>query len=122
MRRMCVLAVVLAFVALLFAAALPAEAYHWHYVHPLWGLGAWPHFVGPLYPPVVYVPPPVVIQPPQPQQPQVYIQRPPEQPPQQFVWYWCQNPQGFWPHVQKCDNDAWMKVLPSTAPPSQTPR
>lgn len=101
-------------------AATPAMAYHWHYYHPLWGLGYWPHFAGPFYPPAAYVSPPVVIQ----QQPQTYIQRPPEQaqPPQQIVWHWCRKPEGFWPHVQKCENDAWMQVLPQTAPPSTAPR
>lgn len=114
-----------AFVLILFAAALllvaapPAEAYHWHYFHPVWGLGLWPHLVGPLYPPVIYVPPPVVVIQPQPQQPPAYTQRPPEQPPQQIVWYWCTEPQGFFPHVRECKGNAWLKVLPETAPPQQ---
>ena len=114
MKRFAV-ALVLA-VALLAAAVLPAEAYHWHYYHPAWGWGWWPHYAGPFYPPGAYVLPPVIIQ----QQPQTYVQRPAEQAqqPQQIVWYWCRDPQGFWPHIQKCKDDAWMQVLAQTAPPS----
>ena len=61
------IAVVLIGLMALTVLALPAEAYHWHYYHPLWGLGWWPQ--------------------PSPQ-PQVYIQRLPEQPAHQIVWYW----------------------------------
>ncbi len=116
------LAVVLVCLVVLAASALPAQAYHWHYYHPLWGLGLWPHLAGPFYPPVAYVTtPPVVIQPPQLQQPQVYIQRQPEPPPQPIVWYWCSDPQGqgFHPYIRECKGNAWMKVVPETAPPQQ---
>lgn len=114
MKRRWLLAFCIALLVVL--AATPAMAYHWHYYHPLWGLGYWPHFAGPFYPPATYVtPPPIVIQ----QQPQTYIQRPPEQAqPPQVVWHWCRKPEGFWPHVQKCEHDAWMQVLPQTAPPT----
>jgi len=110
-------------------AATPVAAYHYRYFHPVWGWGwhqHYPYYVAPYYPPAVYVPPPVVI--PQPAQPlvQPFVQRPTEQaqsPQQQQVfWYWCNNPQGFWPHIQKCENDAWMQVLPQTAPPTAAPR
>lgn len=103
-------------VVVLGAGAAPAYAYHWYYYHPLWGWGWWPHYAGPLYPPPVYVSPPVVVQ-----QPQTYVQRPADQA-QPTVWYWCRDPEGFWPHVQKCKDDAWLPVLPQTAPPSATPK
>ena len=122
MKRMRV--IVFLTVVLLLVAAAPAAAYHWHYYHPVWGLGYWPHYpyyAGPFYPPLAYPPgvavaPPFIIQ----QQPQTYVQRPAEQaqPPQQILWYWCNKPQGFWPHIQQCEGNSWMQVLPQTAPPS----
>jgi hypothetical protein len=113
------LAVTLALAGGLLAAnAAPAHAYHWYYYHPVWGWGWWPHYVGPFYPPPVYVAPPLGVS----QPPQTYVQRPADQTPQNppTVWYWCKDPEGFWPHVQKCRDDAWLQVLPQTAPPSAT--
>jgi hypothetical protein len=43
----------------------------------------------------------------------VYVQ--PEQP-QQNYWYYCQEPQGYYPYVKQCPG-GWMKVLPQPAPP-----
>ncbi len=65
---------------------------------PLWG----PAYVRP----PVYVAPPVYIE----QQPPVYIQRPPA------LWYYCQNPAGYYPYVQSC-SQAWIPVDPATVPP-----
>ena len=113
MKKLTVILVVLAIIA---ASALPAQAYHWRYRHPVWGWGWWSHAEGPLYPPTVYVPPPVVVITPQPQ-PQIYIQQQPEQTPPQFVWYWCIDPQGFYPYIPQCKS-AWMKVIPEMTPPT----
>jgi len=50
-----------------------------------------------------------------------------EQQPQQYAesgeqqsdyWYYCQNPQGYYPYVQSCPG-GWMKVVPQTTPPQQ---
>ena len=50
-----------------------------------------------------------------------------EQQPQQYAdsgeqqadyWYYCQDPQGYYPYVQSCPG-GWMKVVPQTAPPQQ---
>jgi hypothetical protein len=50
-----------------------------------------------------------------------------EQQPQQYTdsgeqqsdyWYYCQNPQGYYPYVQSCPG-GWMKVVPQTTPPQQ---
>lgn len=109
------LAIVLAALAILAASALPAQAYHWRYHHPLWGWGWWSHEPGPFYPPaVVHVPPQIIVVP---QQPQTYVQRQQEQSPPQFVWYWCTDPQGFYPYIQQCKS-AWMKVIPEMTPPT----
>lgn len=56
------------------------------------------------YPYPYYAGPPVVIQ----QQPPVYLQR--EQPESNY-WYYCQNPQGYYPYVNSCPG-GWMKVVP----------
>lgn len=53
-----------------------------------------------------YAYPPVVVQPP----PQVYVQPPPPQP----MWYYCENPQGYYPYVPQCPG-GWRQV-PATPP------
>jgi hypothetical protein len=73
----------------------------------------WPGFywggsivVGPPYYPYgYYANPPVVVQP-----PAVTVQ------PEQNYWYYCQEPQGYYPYVKECPG-GWMKVLPQPAPP-----
>jgi hypothetical protein len=79
------------------------------------GPGFWgPWWYGPAYP---YYPypyygaPPAVVQ----QEPQVYIQQPDAQTQQPNYWYYCQNPQGYYPHVQQCPG-GWMTVVPPTTP------
>jgi hypothetical protein len=61
------------------------------------------------YPYPYYAGPPVVIQ----QQPPVYSQK--EQPEPNY-WYYCQNPQGYYPYIKSCPG-GWMKVVPE--PPQQ---
>jgi hypothetical protein len=72
---------------------------------PWWGPGYW----GPYYPYPYYAPPaPVVVQ----QAPPVMVQPSPEP----SYWYYCQNPQGYYPYVQACPH-GWMKVVPPSGPP-----
>ena len=59
--------------------------------------GPGPYYYGP---PVVYAPPPVVYAP----QPQVTYINPPRQ-----SYYYCDNPQGYYPNVQSCST-AWREV------------
>jgi hypothetical protein len=47
--------------------------------------------------------PPVVVPPPAPLQPPAY-------------WYYCQDPQGYYPYTRECPG-GWMTVAPPTAPP-----
>lgn len=87
------------------------------------GPGYWgPWWYGPGYPyypyPYPYYPYPYyggtapVIQ-----QGQGYIQQPAPQAQQSPYWYYCQNPQGYYPYVQQCPG-GWMTVVPpTTAPP-----
>jgi len=75
------------------------------------------HFYWPAYPPVAY--PPVVVVPPD---PPVYIQQQPVQPappppPESTVtnyWYYCENPAGYYPEVERCSGE-WIKVPPRPA-------
>jgi hypothetical protein len=72
----------------------------------------WPYYDWPAYPPVV-VPPAVVVTPPA---PTVYVERPPEPqaPPAAGYWYWCAEPQGWYPDVRECPN-GWQQVAPRAA-------
>ena len=60
--------------------------------------GPGPYYYGP---PVVYAPPPVIYAPPAP--PVSYI-APPNQ-----SYYYCDNPQGYYPSVQSCST-SWREV------------
>jgi hypothetical protein len=85
----------------------------WHgsiWIGPGWGeWGPW--WWGPPYYPYYYPyypETPAVIQ----QQPPVYVQ-----PEEEYYWYFCQNPQGYYPYVKKCPG-GWLKVIPP-APPDE---
>jgi len=117
--------------ALLLVSAMPgqvfAAGYGWHgggwrggvWIGPGlgWGLGWWgwgyPYYYNPYYygynP--YYAAPPVGGQ----QQPQQYIE-PAPQAEEQSYWYFCGNPQGYYPYVKKCPS-GWMKVVPPSTPP-----
>ena len=71
-----------------------------------WQLGGgWYFYPEPIYPYPTYVPPAIVVQ----QSPPV----PTGLPPAQF-WYYCDNPQGYYPYVASC-NGPWREV-PVTPP------
>lgn len=82
--------------------AMPAMAYYHH-----GGGGSRTTFsiwLGPIYPfpyPYYYAPPPPV-----------YVVPVPVAPaPEPNYWYYCPNPQGYYPYVQTCPG-GWMKVVP----------
>jgi len=80
---------------------------------PVWGAGVWwgpPAVWGPWYP--YYAAPPVMIQPP----PPVYVQPAPQ--PQPSDWYYCQDPQGYYPYVKECPT-GWTQVVPQAPPPGR---
>lgn len=68
----------------------------------------WYFYPAPIYPYPTYIPPAVVVQ----QAPPM----PAEMPPAQY-WYYCDNPQGYYPYVASC-NVPWrgVPVAPQTAP------
>ena len=73
-----------------------------------WQLGGfWYIYPEPIYPYPTYIPPAIVVQ----QAPPVPTGLPPAQ-----YWYYCDNPQGYYPYVASC-NSAWRPV-PVTPPPS----
>jgi hypothetical protein len=76
------------------------------------GLGllglTYPYYGNPYYP--GYVPAPV----PEDQPAQFYAQPAPQQPAASSYWYYCQEPEGYYPYVKRCP-DGWLKVVP--APP-----
>jgi len=74
-----------------------------------WGGYGYPFY----YPPYYYYPPTVIV----PTTPPVYIQQQvqPVQP-QTAYWYYCQNPDGYYPYVRNCPG-GWLQVAPQ--PPGQ---
>lgn len=69
-----------------------------------WGGYGYPFY----YPPYYYYPPTVIV----PTTPPVYIQQQvqPVQP-QTGYWYYCQNPDGYYPYVRNCPG-GWLQVAP----------
>lgn len=83
----------------------------WH--HHGWGPRYYwngPVVVGPWPPYAYYEPPPVIVQ-----RPPVYVE--PEAAPEDY-WYYCQNPQGYYPYIKTCPG-GWLKVVPDVTPPDR---
>jgi hypothetical protein len=87
-----------------------------------WGL-AYPYYDNPYYG-YPYYPyndgTPVIVEQPA---TKLYMQPAPQQTfPSQLeepiYWYYCQNPQGYYPYVKQCPK-GWMKVVPSPPPPQR---
>lgn len=75
------------------------------WIGPGWGPG-WGYPM-----PYYYAPSPVIIQQPA---PEYYFEAAPEQQPQEpAYWYYCKNPEGYYPYVKQCPK-GWMKVVPTT--------
>ena len=81
------------------------------WIGPSWGL--WDPFWYPYYPGYRYYTPPTVVVP---QEPQEYIL--PESQQETGYWYYCRNPEGYYPYVERCPS-GWMRVLPDTTPPDE---
>ena len=79
------------------------------FIGPGWGPGWWGPPAYPYYPYYSSYPaPPVVIE----QRPQAYVQQNQQE---SDYWYYCQNPEGYYPYVKSCPG-GWMKVVPDTVP------
>jgi len=80
---------------------------------PGWGPGwGWPYYYPSYYYPYYPAEPPIVIQ----QQPEIYVPPTPQEE-QPVYWYFCKDPQGYYPYVRQCPS-GWMKVEPT--PPDST--
>jgi hypothetical protein len=80
---------------------------------PWWGSPYYSYPYYPYYPyySYPYYPSPPVIN--QQQQP-VYVEPAPQQEEESY-WYYCPDPQGYYPYVQRCPK-GWLKVIPSPVP------
>lgn len=78
-----------------------------------WGPGWWGPY--PYYPyyPYYYSPPPVIVEQPS----DIYVQPAPSAE-ENLYWYYCKDPQGYYPTVKRCP-DGWMKVVPPSQPPEK---
>jgi len=70
---------------------------------PYAAYAGWPYLGWPYYAPEVTAAPPAYSKPGQ-QQPS--------------YWYYCQNPQGYYPYVKSCPG-GWIPVVPNVTPPGQ---
>ena len=92
--------------------------YHAPYYPPVYG---YPYGYPYTYSPYGYYPPTIVI----PAQPPVYIEQSPpvEQSPQAGTaavgsWYFCRNPEGYYPYVKECP--AGWQAVAATPPPADS--
>lgn len=76
------------------------------YAYPGWW---WPYPYSYSYPYPSYQPPPEVIE-----QPPAYSEPEQQQP---DYWYYCRNPQGYYPYIKSCPG-GWMQVRPNLTPPN----
>lgn len=112
----------LAFVFLLGAGASGVAAAHGHFHHGarfgvfIGAPGPWIYPPPYYYYPYSYPYPPVVVAP---AAPPVYIEQNPPQAPVQTQsndWYYCHNPDGYYPYVKQCPG-GWQRI--AAQPPSQ---
>jgi hypothetical protein len=83
------------------------------WIAPGWG----PWWAG--YSPYYYAAPPVIVE--RPSIEYYYQQVPQQASPQEeepVYWYYCKNPEGYYPYVQRCP-DGWMRVVPKPTTPDK---
>lgn len=118
MRRILLAGVTLAVATVAAAGAADAAWVHRGFygprvfIGPSIGFGLYAPYY---YPPVYYAPPPVVVQ-------QGYAAAPAAPAPEAAApaatpgyWYYCNNPQGYYPYVRQCDAQ-WQTVPANPAP------
>jgi hypothetical protein len=76
------------------------------------GPGYWRYPDPYYYPPYAYPYPPVVVTP---AQPPVYIEQQQAQPQAPSDWFYCRNPEGYYPYVKQCPG-GWQRVAPQPPP------
>lgn len=80
------------------------------YFNPGYYYGYRPYYGAPFYGYSSYYPRALVA----PRAPLVYIQREEPVQPQTNYWYYCRNPEGYYPYVKKC-SEGWLQVAPRPA-------
>lgn len=81
----------------------PAVGWSWYYPAPY-------YYYPPAYPPAVIAP----------STPPAYIEQdPPPAPAPSSYWYYCSNPDGYYPYVKQCPG-GWQRVAPQP-PPQPSP-
>jgi len=117
-----IMRIVLAVIIVVMASSLPAQAdrgRHGHgrgggrvgvgvYLGPGWVSPGW---WGP-YPYYPYYPPPIFVERPS----DIYVQPAPS-PEEPRYWYYCKDPEGYYPDVKSCPK-GWMKVVRPAQPPA----
>ncbi len=107
--------IVLTVSVLLMATGLPAYARGHVGVGVVIGPGwwGWPYpYYYPYYPPYpYYYGPPAAAE----QQPNTYIYQEVPRKEEPSYWYFCKDPEGYYPHVKKCPS-GWLKVVPPANP------
>ncbi len=98
-----IIGIALAFL-FLFLSALPASAHGRVFFGGVWVGPGWGPWWGPPYP--YYSEPSAVVQEMQP----AYVEPAPQQE-QDYYWYFCRKPEGYYPYVKKCPG-GWLKVVP----------
>lgn len=81
----------------------------------VWLGPGWGPWWGPYYPYYYpyYTAPPVVIK----EEPGEYIHRTPEAS-EPVYWYFCKDPEGYYPYVKRCPK-GWLKVVPPSTSPDE---
>ena len=94
--------------------------FHGGFWGPRIGFGVYAPFWGP--PPVYYAPPPVVVQQGYVAPPAAYAPQPGYAPQSDNAgyWYYCNDPQGYYPYVRQCTGQ-WQTV-PATPDAGQAPQ
>lgn len=85
----------------------------------LWGalLLPWLYYDSYRYPYTYPYPYPYYAQPPAEAPPPVYDQQSPAPPEEEHSWYYCEDPQGYYPYVSQCPK-GWLRIAPTPeAPP-----
>lgn len=115
MKKLNIFAILSLIAGLLASGIANADRGHWG-GHSHGSIGFYfggPYYPYPYYPyPYPYYPPVVVT----PQSPPVYIEQGDQQAPQQsmqqdYYWYHCAAPEGYYPYIKQCPG-GWEKVLP----------
>lgn len=84
-------------------------------IWPAWDPWWWGYPYYPYYPYNPYYPAPYTVAP---QEPEEYIQQDQPQSTEPVYWYFCKDPEGYYPYIKKCPK-GWLRVVPPSVPPDE---